>query len=154
MKSTWKSHWLANGEFTRPNTCPKNCWKSSIAYWKTLAAIVESSHMVEVRTQGEHIITFRTTNRMDDLEVVDVNYSILKSMYITRVQELNLTRIERTHVACLIWKMCVLIEMLIYVICPWDACRLQMRPSQLMMMKLEWMQTCRSMTYTSPQRLW
>jgi hypothetical protein len=91
---------------------------------------------------------------MGNLEVVDVSYKIFKSMYIARVQELNLARIRRTHVACLTWKLCVLIDMLIYVICPWDACRLQMGPFQLMMMKLEWMQTCKSMTYTNPQPLW
>jgi hypothetical protein len=77
---------------------------------------------------------------MGNLEVVDVGYSIFKSMYIIRVQELSLARIGRTHVACLIWKLCVLIEMFLCVICPSDACRLQMGPSQLMMMRLEWMQ--------------
>jgi hypothetical protein len=53
---------------------------------------------------------------MGSLKVVDVGYSIFKSMYIIRVQELSLARIGRTHVAGLIWKLCVLIEMLIYVI--------------------------------------
>lgn len=61
---------------------------------------------------------------MGNLEIEDVRYNIFKFVYSTRVQELSLIRIERTHVACLTWKLCVLIEMLIYVICPWDACRL------------------------------
>jgi hypothetical protein len=80
--------------------------------------------MAKVRAQVKYIITLRTTYHMGNLEVVDVSYNIFKFVYITRVQELSLTRIERTHVARLTWKLCVLIEMFIYVICPWDACRL------------------------------
>ncbi len=51
MRSTWNSHWLANGKTTRPNTCLEECWKSLVAYWKTPIAIVESLHMVKVQDE-------------------------------------------------------------------------------------------------------
>lgn len=43
MISTWKSHWVANGENACLDTCLEECWKSLVAFWKTLAIAMESS---------------------------------------------------------------------------------------------------------------